>query len=404
VKRALKIALGVVSSIGGYLDVGAIATMAQAGALFRFRHLWVVALGTVCAIALAEMSGRFAAVSKHTIRAAMREQLGASFFVFTLLVSTIVNVLTIAAEIGGTALALQLVTGIGFQWWGVPVAVLGWFILWRGNFSILENGIAVLGLVTVVFVVGAVMAHPPWGQVALGLVPRAPDHDQARYWFIAVGILGAIISPYMFYFYSSGAVEDRWDETYIGINRAVAVVGMGFGATVGAGVLVAAATTFLPLGITVDRYEQAALVLVPTLGKWGFFLFAASLGITCLGATMEATVSTAYEFAQGLGWNWGESVKPHEAARFSFAYTIVMLVACLPTALGLEPLKLTIFSMALNALILPTLVLPFLVLMNQKEYLGEHTNHRFGNIVVGGIVLITFVLALVSIPLEVFGG
>ena len=55
-----------------------IATASQAGALFGFRHLWVI-LGTLCTIFLVEMSGRFAAVSKHTIRGAMRERLGASF-------------------------------------------------------------------------------------------------------------------------------------------------------------------------------------------------------------------------------------------------------------------------------------------------------------------------------------
>jgi Mn2+/Fe2+ NRAMP family transporter len=119
---------------------------------------------------------------------------------------------------------------------------------------------------------------------------------------------------------------------------------------------------------------------------------------------MEATLSTGYEFAQGLGWNWGERLKPHEASRFSFTYTVVLLVSCLPIALGVDPLGLTVFSMALNALILPTLVIPFLVLMNQREYLGDHVNGRLGNIVVGGIVMITFVLALVSIPLEIFGG
>ena len=47
-------------------------------------------------------------------------------------------------------------------------------------------------------------------------MPSLPQHDSARYWFIAVSILGATISPYLFLFYSSGAVEDKWDESYLG--------------------------------------------------------------------------------------------------------------------------------------------------------------------------------------------
>lgn len=403
-RKILHVALGIVTSIGGYLDVGAIATTAQAGALYRFRHLWVIILGTLCAIFLLEMAGRFAAVSKHTIRGAMREQLGANFFVFTLIISTLVNVLTLASEIGGVALALQLVTGIGFRWWALPAALLVWVLLWKGTFGLLENGIALLGLVTVAFVVGAWRMHPPTGELALGFLPRGPGHDGPRYWFIAVSIIGAIISPYLIYFYSSGAVEDHWDESHIGQNRIVATVGMAFGSVVAMGVLVVSAMVFQPRGISVDRYGQAALALVPALGRWGFWLFAASLFIACLGAAMESSLTTGYEFAQGLGWNWGESLNPREASRFALTWTAVLAVATIPTLLGLDPLKLTIFSMAFSALILPSVVIPFLVLMNRRRYLGEHTNGRVSNGIVLAIIAITFVLALVSIPLEIVGG
>lgn len=403
-KRALEVALGIVTSIGGYLDVGAIATAAQSGALFGFRQLWVVALGTICAIFLVEMAGRFAAVSKHTIRAAMREQLGAGFFTYTLGASTLVNVLVLASEIGGVSLALQLVTGVGFRWWALPVTVLAWLLLWKGTFSMIENGIALLGLVTLAFVVAAYRAHPPYGDLARGFVPRELTSAGAHYWFVAVGILGAIISPYLFYFYSSGAIEDTWDESHIGINRLVAGVGMAFGSVVAIGVLVVSAVVFRSRGITVDRYDQAALALVPAFGRWGFYLFAASLGISCLGAALESSLSTAYEFAQGFGWSWGESVRPSGAARFSATYTVTLALAALPALAGIDPLKLTLFTMALNALILPTVAIPFLVLMNQTRYLGRHTNGRLSNVVTVAIIVITFVLAAVSLPLEIVGG
>jgi hypothetical protein len=42
VKSFLKIGLGIVTSIGGFLDVGAIATTALAGAAFGFQLLWVI--------------------------------------------------------------------------------------------------------------------------------------------------------------------------------------------------------------------------------------------------------------------------------------------------------------------------------------------------------------------------
>jgi Mn2+/Fe2+ NRAMP family transporter len=75
-----------------------------------------------------------------------------------------------------------------------------------------------------------------------------------------------------------------------------------------------------------------------------------------------------------------------------------------PTLLGLDPLKLTIFSMALTALILPPVIVPFVILMNDKRYLGEHRNGLVSNAVVLAIIALAFVLAVVSIPLQILGG
>ncbi|HYC31675.1 MAG TPA: divalent metal cation transporter [Gemmatimonadales bacterium] len=404
-RQALEITLGIITSIGGFLDVGMIATAGQAGARFGFRHLWVIAFGTLCTIFLVEMSGRFAAVSKHTIRGAMRERLGANFFVLTLILSVVVNLLVTGAEIAGVSLALELVSGVAARWWAVPVALLVWLLLWKATFGALERGVALLGLVTLAFVVGAVRTHPEPAEVLHGFVPGGPGRagDGPAYWFIAVSILGAIISPYLFYFYSSGAVEDRWDRSYLGINRVVASVGMSFGGVVAAAVLVGSAMVLLPRGIRVERYEEMLPVLGVPLGRAGFYLFAASLGIACLGAALEATLSTAYELAQGFGWRWGQSVAPREAPRFALAYTVVVAAAAVPTLLGADPLKLTIFSMALTALALPPVIVPFVVLMNDRRYLGEHRNGPVGNAVVIGIIALAFVLALVSIPLQVLG-
>src|SRR5438094_103496 len=71
--RFVQVALGIMTSIGGYLDVGTIATSAEAGASFRYALIWSVVLGTVCLIFLIEMAGRLSAVSKHTIIDAVRE-------------------------------------------------------------------------------------------------------------------------------------------------------------------------------------------------------------------------------------------------------------------------------------------------------------------------------------------
>ncbi|TIN50563.1 MAG: divalent metal cation transporter, partial [Mesorhizobium sp.] len=133
-KKLLEISLGVVTSVGGFLEVGSMATAAQAGALFGFQLIWAIVLGTICIIFLVEMAGRFAAVSHHTIADGIRERFGFNAFLWPLLAVLLVNFLVLSAEIGGVAIAAELATGIGFQWWALPAAFLAWLLLWKGTF------------------------------------------------------------------------------------------------------------------------------------------------------------------------------------------------------------------------------------------------------------------------------
>lgn len=401
--KLLEIALGLVTGIGGFLEAGSLATSAQAGAEFGYQLIWAIALGAICIAFLVEMGGRLAAVSHHPLPDAMRERFGIRFFLVPLVAVALVSFLVLASEIGGVCLALQFTTGVSFRWWALPVAAALWLFLWKGTFGLVEQGASLLGLVTLSFAVGALKLHPALQQVGAALLPSLPTHDPAKYWFMAVSILGASVSPYLFYFYSAGAVEDDWDEGYLGINRAVAGLGMTFGGAVAVAVLVCAALVLHPRGIQVDRYEQVPFLLTEPLGRWGFRLFAASLAVACFGAALEIALLLAYLVAQGFGWRWGENVRPRHAARFALVYSAALLLGGLVIVTGLDPLKLTIFSMALTALSLPVTVMPLLVLMNDPDYLGDRTNGWLSNAAVLCVSVLAAVVALVAIPLQIFG-
>jgi Mn2+/Fe2+ NRAMP family transporter len=400
----MQFALGILTSVGGFFDVGNIATSAQAGASFRFQLMWALALATILVIFLVEMSGRFAAVAQKPMPAAIREHFGFTFWFIPFLVLTLTHFLILSAEIGGISFALQLVTGIHYSVWAMPVALLIWLFLWRAKFSTIENSSSLLGLITLCFVVAALRHHPPAADLLAGFIPTLPQHDAAKYWFIAVSIIGAVLAPYLFYFYSSGAIEDEWDETYIVVNRAVSIMGMGFGSVIALGALVVAAMVLQPRGIEVTDYNQAAIMLTATFPYWGFVLFAVAMGIACLGAALEVSLSMAYTTAQTFGWNWGEDLAPADNARFSLVYTGAVFLSALIIAFGVDPLKLTLLTMAVNAAVLPFVIIPFLLLMNDEKLLRDKKNGWMSNAVVIFVVLLSFVLAVVSIPLSIVGG
>lgn len=403
-KKWAELALGIVTSIGGFLEVGSIATSAQAGAEFGYQLLWVLVVGTLSLACLMEMTGRLAAVSRRTYVDHLRECFGVRFFMAPLVVVLLVSLLALASEVGGVSIALQMATGIGFQWWALPVAVVGWLLLWRGTFGIVEQGTAILGLVALVFAVGVVKTHPHWGEVARAALPSMPTHDRARYWYLAVSILGASVSPYLFLFYSAGAIEDQWTEQHLVVNRVTAGLGNVFGGGLAIAVLIVAAVVFSSRGIKVDRYEQIGLLLASPLGRAGVALFLTTLCITCFGATLEITLSIAYLLAQGFGWEWSENLKPARDARFATAYTVVIMAAAVPIAIGVDPLALTNVSMTLTAASLPLTVVPLLVVMNDREILMKQVNGWASNAALVLIALLSLALFVAALPLQKLGG
>lgn len=396
--------LGVVTSIGGFVEVGSISTAAQAGSEFQFQLLWAIAAATLMLALLIEMSGRLAAVSGRSVAAAVRERFGIHFHSISLIAELLIDVLLIAAEIGGVAIAIRLLTGVSFMWWILPVGLTTWCVLWLCGFSVIEYGLGLLGLVTLAFVFAAWKLGPDGRALGAALVPSLPTHHHLRYGFLAVSILGATVSPYLLNFYSSGAIEEKLTESELWVNRATAYLGIGFGGMVSMGVLVTSALVLAPRRMLVDSYEQAALMFVPAFHDWAVVLFAAALGVGCFGAAVEITLNAGYVLAQAFGWSWGANKRPRDAARFSAAFTITLACALVVAMLGFDPLRMTMISVALTVVVMPIVILPFLVLMNDPEYVKDHTSGVIGNGFLAVLTVLGALLALVVIPLEVLGG
>jgi len=58
VKKFLAITLGILTAIGGFVDIGDLVANAEVGARFGFSLAWVVVVGVVGICVFAEMAGR----------------------------------------------------------------------------------------------------------------------------------------------------------------------------------------------------------------------------------------------------------------------------------------------------------------------------------------------------------
>ncbi|HET7482648.1 MAG TPA: divalent metal cation transporter, partial [Actinomycetota bacterium] len=144
-QKALAVFLGIISSIGGFFDMGEIVMTAETGARFGYGLIWVVVVGTIGIIVYAEMAGRIATASGRPVFDIIRERLGPRAGLINLLASVLINVVTLVAEIGGIAIAFQLATSLNYYFWIPLAAVLVLIVIWKVSFGTMENAIGFLG-------------------------------------------------------------------------------------------------------------------------------------------------------------------------------------------------------------------------------------------------------------------
>jgi Mn2+/Fe2+ NRAMP family transporter len=401
VKKVFAVALGILTAIGGFVDIGDLVTNAQVGARLGLSLGWVVVLGVLGICVFAEMSGRVAAVSGRATFDIVRERLGPRMGMANLLASMAVTLLTFVAEIGGVALALQLVTSVSYVLLVPFVAFVVWLILWRARFSVMENVLGLFGLALVVFVVALWQLGPDWSELLHRMaVVDKPGDEQWRTWaYYAVALFGAALTPYEVFFFSSGGVEERWTRKDLGEARANVFVGFPLGGFLSLAIAACAATVFFPLHIEVETLGQMALPAALGLGKIG--LAAAIFGIfaATFGATLETALSAGYTISQYFGWQWGKYVKPREAARFHVTLLVAMVGAIALILTTIDPIKVTEYSLVFSAVALPLTYLPVLMIANDPDYMGEHVNGRFSNALGTLYMVLLVVVAVAAIPL-----
>ncbi len=400
-KKLLGVMLGVLTAIGGFVDIGDLVTNGLVGARFGMSLAWVVVVGVLGICVFAEMSGRVAAVSGRGTFDLVRERLGPRVGFANLLASMLVTFLTYAAEIGGVALALQLASSVNRYLWIPVVGVAVWLVLWRVKFAVLENVFGLAGLSLIVFAVAVWKLAPDWASLLSGAThPSVPDQESLPvYWYYAIGLFGAAMTPYEVFFFSSGGVEENWSPKDLRLMRSNVFIGFPLGGLLSLAIAAAATLVLMPAGIQVESLGQVALPVVEATGKIGLAFLLVGFFAATFGAACETSLSIGYSVAQYLGWQWGKFVEPLRAARFHTVLLLSTIGAVAVLLTTVDPIMLTEYSVVFSAIALPLTYLPILVVANDHTYMGRHANGRLANTLGSVYLLVILVASLAAIPL-----
>jgi NRAMP (natural resistance-associated macrophage protein)-like metal ion transporter len=384
-------------------DPSGIATYSVAGAQLGTRLLWTALLTFPMMAAVQMMCARIGKVTGQGLAANFTLRFPRWLlltFVFALLAA---NTLNIAADLAGMADAAAMLSGMNSHWFVVTFAVLISWATVRLHYQQIANVLKWLVAVLFAYPITAFVVGANWGQVLRDtLVPSIP-HSRGE-WEMLVAILGTTISPYLFFWQASEEVEEEKlaGQSSLALRRGATSEELSLrNIDVGVGAFFSNIVMFfiiLTTAITLHRHgivnirtsRQAAEALRPLAGNFAATLF--TLGIIGVGFLAIPTLagSTAYAFAETLGWRQGLNKKMTQA-RWFYALILVSTAAGVGlNFIGVNPIKALYWTAVINGLLAPFLLVAILIVAADNRLMQGQPSSRLGWIVVAIATLAMF--------------
>jgi NRAMP (natural resistance-associated macrophage protein)-like metal ion transporter len=372
-------------------DPSGIATYSVAGAQLGTKLLWTALLTWPLMAAVQMMCARIGKVTGQGLAGNFKQRFPRwllGVFIVALLVANTIN---IAADLAGMADAAEMLSGIKSHVFVLVFAVLISWATVRLHYHQIANVLKWLVLVLFAYPVTTFVAGADWSRVLRAtLVPSMP-HTRDE-WSTLVAILGTTISPYLFFWQASEEVEEEKaaGQSTLAQRRGATLeelelrnidVGVGafFSNMVMFFIILTTAITLNRHGIThIETTRQAAEALRPLAGKFAAILF--TVGIVGVGFLAIPTLagSTAYAFAETLGWRQGLDKKLKQARAF---YALILLSTGVGVGLdfaGINPVKALYWTAIINGLLAPFLLVAILVVASDKRLMQGQPSSRLG--------------------------
>jgi len=348
-----------------------------------------------------EMCARMGVVTGKGLSDLIREEFGLRLTFLVMVALVIVNYTNVVTEFIGIAGSMHLFAVSKFI--SVPLcACLVWYMVVRGSYKSTEKIFLVASVVYIAYIFAGVLSRPSWHTALLATVqlPARSVWSDKAYMYMAVGIVGTTIAPWMQFYLQSSIVEKGIRVKDYAASRLDVIVGSLFTDIVAWFIIVACAATLYVHGMGAIQWaSDAAEAMRPLAGDYAFILFAFGLFNASLFAASILPLSTAYTVCEGLGFESGVDKSFREAPFFYWLYTLLIAggaatVLMLPDA---QLINFAILSQVLNGVLLPVVIILMLLLINRKDLMGEHRNSWAWNWIAWGTSFIVIGMTLVML-------
>ncbi len=382
-------------------DSGGILTYSQAGAQYGYTLLWTMIPITIALIVVQEMCARMGVVTGKGLSDLIREEFGLRITFVLMVLLVVVNYTNVVTEFIGIAGSLRLFHVTKFI--SVPLcAFLVWYMVVRGTYKSTEKIFIVASLVYICYIFAGVLSQPDWHDALWATVklPARSVWSDKAYMYMAIGVVGTTIAPWMQFYLQSSIVEKGIRVKDYAASRLDVIVGSLFTDIVAWFIIVACAATLYVHGMgAIQVASDAAEAMRPLAGDYAFILFAFGLFNASIFAASILPISTAYTVCEGMGFESGVDKNFREAPFFYWLYTLLIAggavtVLILPDA---QLINVAILSQVLNGVLLPVVIILMLLLINRTDLMGEHKNSRLWNVIAWGTSIIVIGMTMVML-------
>jgi NRAMP (natural resistance-associated macrophage protein)-like metal ion transporter len=358
---------GFLSGMAGN-DATALTTYAIDGARAGYGHLWLMLLATPMYQAVQFSCAKIGRITQKGLSDILREHYGIWVALLATLVLVIANVALIAGDLVAIGSGLDLITGLPWVWFVIPVAALLWYLTVYHSFESIIKLFSILSLAFVTYLITALFSDPNWGVVLLRTFVPQVSFDFSSL-SAAVALLGATISPYSMFWQAHGEKEQpRAGSLTRQVRGAALDVASGVisGNLVAYFVIVMTAATLFTHHQSINTAADAAQALEPLLGPFAKYLFAIGLIGAGFIAIPVLLASTSYAVAGAFGWPSGLSQKLWQCKEFYLILTGTLVIGVVVALLHFNPIQLIFYANVLVGVLAPMLVICVTMVGNNR--------------------------------------
>lgn len=311
-----------------------------------------------------------------------------------------VNVVTLITEVVAIRVGLAYFSVPGWVAVVAAVALVAVTSMTPG-FVLWERLALGLGVFNLVFVPAAILSHPQGGAIATAFATwrPLPSGGSSTVLLLLASDAGATLTPWMLFFESNASGDERADLTAGAQSRprVDAILGGCLGAAAACATMVACAPLFLHHRTVQGQGGAAyAQALEPFLGRVGASLFAVGLIEAGALAMLTISASTAYVIGGKTGGDSGFSAPLRQSMTFRVAAVAVAAAGALVTLIpGAPLLSIVLNSNIIAAALIPPALVFLLLLVTDREVMGERTTGRVG-VGVGTLLTAAIFVAVAS--------